>query len=227
MPFGLKNAPSIFQRCVDDILRSYIGKFAYVYIDDVLIYSSTPEEHIEHIEAIVNALHKANMKISNEKSHFFKEEIEYLGHVIKHNGITVDPTEIQTIRDYPKPTTLKELRSSLGLASYYRKFIKNFAAIVKPLTTFLRGENNSISKNQSAKIKIELDQPALEAMNRIKDELEAQVQLFQPDFKEPFELTTDASNFAIGAVLSQKQRLISFISRTLNETEQNYSTNEK
>lgn len=227
MPFGLKNAPSIFQRCVDDILRPYIGKFAYVYIDDVLIYSSTPEEHIEHIETIVNALHKANMKISSEKSHFFKEEIEYLGHIIKHNGITVDPTKIETIRNYPEPTTLKELRSFLGLASYYRKFVKNFATIVKPLTTFLRGENGSISKNQSAKVNIKLDQPALEAMNKIKDELEAQVQLFQPDFKEPFELTTDASNFAIGAVLSQKQRPIAFISRTLNETEQNYSTNEK
>ncbi len=227
MPFGLKNAPSIFQRCVDDILRPYIGKFAYVYIDDVLIYSSSPEEHIEHIRIIINALHQANMKISNEKSHFFQDSVEYLGHIIKYNRITVDPSKIQTIKDFPIPITLKELRSFLGLASYYRKFIQNFAAIVKPLTTFLRGENGGISKNQSAKIKISLDERALEALNKIKEELQAQVELFQPNFTKPFELTTDASNYAIGAVLSQNQKPISFISRTLSETEQNYSTNEK
>lgn len=227
MPFGLNYAPSIFQRCVDDILRPYIGKFAYVYIDDVLIYSSSAEEHIEHINIIVDALRKAYMKISNEKSHFFKEEIEYLGHVIKHDGITVDPMKVQTIKKYPVPTTLKELRSFLGLASYYRKFIKDFANITKPSTTFLRGENGSISKNQSAKINITLDENTLAALNKIKNELEAQVQLYQPDFNKPFELTTDASNFAIGAVLSQERRPISIISRTLNETEQNYSTNEK
>ncbi len=111
MPFGLKNAPSIFQRCVDDILRQYIGKFAYVYIDDVLIFSSTPEEHIEHIRTIVNALHEANMKISDEKSHFFQDSVEYLGHIIKHNRVTVDPRKIQAIKEYPMPKTLKELRS--------------------------------------------------------------------------------------------------------------------
>lgn len=227
MPFGLKNAPSIFQRCVDDILRPYIGKFAHVYIDDVLIYSSSPEEHLEHIRTIVNALHTANMKISDEKSHFFQDSVEYLGHIIKHNKITVDPNKVDAIKNYPIPTNLKELRSFLGLASYYRKFIQNFAAIVKPLTVHLRGENGGISKNQSAKVKISLDQAALDALNKVKDALQAQVELFQPEFTKPFELTTDASNFAIGAVLSQNKKPIAFISRTLNKTEQNYSTNEK
>lgn len=99
MPFGLKNAPSIFQRCVDDILREYIGKFAYVYIDDVLIYSSTVEEHMEHIRIIINALHNANMKISDEKSNFFQDSVKYLGHIIKHNRITVDPKKVETIKN--------------------------------------------------------------------------------------------------------------------------------
>lgn len=227
MPFGLKNAPSIFQRCVDDILRDFIGKFAYVYIDDVLVFSSTPEEHLEHIRTIIDALHNANMKISREKSHFFKESVEYLGHIIKHNRITVDPIKVETIKNYPIPATLKDLRSFLGMASYYRKFIKNFAQIAKPLTIFLRGENGMVSKNLSAKVKLNLDQPAIEAMNVLKNNLMEQVELFQPDFNKPFELTTDASNIAIGAVLSQNKKPINFISRTLNETEQNYSTNEK
>lgn len=139
MPFGLKNAPSIFQRCVDDILRPYIGKFAYVYIDDVLIFSNSEQEHIEHITTIINALHDANMKIANEKSHFFSTSIEFLGHIIKNGRITVDPRKTETIQKYPIPKTLKELRSFLGLTGYYRKFIRDYAKIVKPLTlTFTR-----------------------------------------------------------------------------------------
>lgn len=227
MPFGLKNAPSIFQRCVDDILRPYIGKFAYVYIDDVLIFSNSPEEHIEHIETIINALHSANMKISSEKSHFFKNRIEFLGHIIKNGRITVDPQKIEAMQNYPIPKTLKELRSFLGLTGYYRKFIANYAKIVKPLTIHLRGENGQVNKNQSAKITIKLDEAAIDAFDQIKQKLCERVELYQPNFDKPFELTTDSSNFAIGAVLSQGKQPIMFISRTLNQTEQNYATNEK
>lgn len=227
MPFGLKNAPSIFQRCVDDILRPYIGKFAYVYIDDVLIFSNSEEEHIEHITTIINALHDANMKIANEKSHFFSTSIEFLGHIIKNGRITVDPRKTETIQNYPIPKTLKELRSFLGLTGYYRKFIKDYAKIVKPLTIHLRGGNGQVGKNHSAKITIELDEAAIESFEMIKQKLCEHVELYQPNFDKPFELTTDASNFAIGAVLSQGKHPITFISRTLSQTEQNYATNEK
>lgn len=157
MPFGLKNAPAIFQRCVNNILHEYIGKFAYVYIDDVLIFSDTAEEHMRHICLIFQALHDANMKISNEKSHFSKPEIEFLGHIIIHGKITVDPVKIATIRDYEMPKTLKQLRSFLGLSGYCRKFIKDYAQITKPLTLHLRGENGMVKANQSSKIVIVLD----------------------------------------------------------------------
>lgn len=227
MPFGLKNAPSIFQRCVNDILHEYIGKFAYVYIDDVLIFSDNEEEHMQHISLVFNALHKANMKISDEKSHFFKQSIEFLGHVITHNKITVDPEKVATIRDYAVPKNIKQLRSFLGLAGYYRKFIKNYAAITKPLTIHLRGENGRITAKQSEKIKVNLDEAALESFNKIKTLLQEHVELYQPDFEKPFELTTDASNYALGAVLSQEKHPIVFISRILNDTELNYATNEK
>lgn len=227
MPFGLKNAPSIFQRCVDDILRPYIGKFAYVYVDDVLIYSNSPEEHMAHVKTIINALHDANMKISSEKSHFFKTSTEFLGHIIKGGRITVDPEKTKTILNYPIPKNLKELRGFLGLAGYYRKFVKDFSKIVKPMTIYLRGEEGRVGKNQSAKIAIELDEAAIEAFEEIKRKLCEHIELYQPDFNKPFELTTDASNFAIGAVLSQGGNPITFISRTLSQTEQNYATNEK
>lgn len=227
MPFGLKNARSIFQRCVNDILHEFIGKFAYVYIDDVLIFSHTEEEHMIYISLVTKALYDAHMKISNEKSHFFKQKIEYLGHIITHNKITVDPEKVMTIRDYPMPTTLKQLRSFLGLSGYYRKFIKDYAKITKPLTIHLRGENGMVKANQSAKIPITLDDAALEAAEKIKMLLQEKIELYQPDFSKPFDLTTDASNFAIGAVLSQERHPITFISRTLSTTEQNYATNEK
>lgn len=227
MPFGLKNAAAIFQRCVNDILNQYIGKFAYVYIDDVLIFSNTPEEHLKHITTIVNALNNANMKISAEKSQFFKSEIEFLGHIIKHNKISVDPVKIATIRDYTEPKTLKQLRSFLGLSGYYRRFIKNYAKITKPLTVHLQGENGLVKANKSSKIKIKLDQRAFEAFEKIKELLQEEIELYQPDFNKPFELTTDASDFALGAVLSQNKHPITLISRTLNQTEQNYAANEK
>lgn len=227
MPFGLKNAPSIFQRCVDDVLRDFIGKFAYVYIDDVIIYSSSIEEHMNHIQTIFNALNNATLKVSNEKSKFFMEEVEYLGHIVKHNRISTDPNKIKTIENFPIPKTLKDLRGFLGLTGYYRKFVKNYATIAKPLTLHLKGDNSHVGKNKSRNTKINLDESAIEAVIKLKTCLKEQVELYQPNYEKPFELTTDASNIAIGAVLSQNKNPIYFLSRTLSTTEQNYSTNEK
>lgn len=127
----MKNAPSIFQRCVNDILNEFIGKFAYVYIDDVLIISDSEKEHLEHISLVCEALNRANMKISNEKSHFFKKQIEFPGHIILHNKITVDPEKITTIRNFEVCENLRQ-RSFLGLLGYYRKFIRDYAKISKP-----------------------------------------------------------------------------------------------
>lgn len=227
MPFGLKNAPSIFQRAIDDVLRSHIGKLAHVYVDDVLVFSKTKEEHAEHLQMVMETLYAANMKISDEKSKFFMQNVEFLGHVISNGRIRVDPKKVETIEGYPLPQTLRQLRAFLGLSGYYRKFIKNYAAIVKPLTVFLRSEIGQVSSKLSSRVKINLDEKAIEAFNEIKEKLKENIELFQPDYTKPFELTTDASNFALGAVLSQNNRPIIFISRTLTRTEQNYATNEK
>lgn len=182
---------------------------------------------MEHIMIIINALHDANMKISSEKSNFFSSSIEFLGHIIKNGRITVDPLKTEAMQNYPIPKTLKELRSFLGLTGYYRKFIREYAKIVKPLTIHLRGENGRISKHHSAKVTVSLDKAAINSFETIKQKLCEHVELYQPNFDKPFELTTDASNFAIGAVLSQGKHPITFISRTLSQTEQNYATNEK
>jgi len=228
LPFGLKNAPSIFQRAIDDVLRDEIGKSCHVYIDDIIIFSDSEEKHIEDLDRILKKLYQANMRVSLEKSKFFKTSVEYLGFIVSVNGLKTCPSKIEAIVNYAPPTTLRGLRSFLGLAGYYRRFVKDYAAIAKPLTKYLRGENGHVGTRQSKNVKISLDEEALFAFNRLKQLLASEdVLLLYPDFEKPFDLTTDASSHAIGAVLSQEGRPITMISRTLSATEENYATNER
>lgn len=228
LPFGLKNAPSIFQRALDDILRKFIGQICYVYIDDIIIFSQTEDQHIQHIREIFHTLNKARMKVQLDKCRFFEKQVEFLGFVVSSDGIRTNPTKVEAITNFPAPRTLKELRSFLGLSGYYRRFVKNYAKLAKPLTALLRGEDGRMSKAQSSKKNIDLNEEQVEAFQMLKNSLiSTDVVLTYPDFKKPFQLTTDASQFAIGAVLSQDDRPITFISRTLNKGEEKYATNEK
>ena len=228
LPFGLKNAPSIFQRTLDDILRDYIGHCCYVYIDDIIIFSKTESEHGEDLGNVFRTLEQANMKVQLDKCKFFEKEVEFLGFVVTPKGIKTNPAKVKAIQDFPSPQNLKELRSFLGLSGYYRRFVKDYAKLAKPLTALLRGEDGRTSKNQSAKKQINLDVEATNAFQKIKNVLISEdVMLTYPNLNKEFELTTDASNYAIGAVLSQEDRPITFISRTLSKTEENYAANEK
>ena len=228
LPFGLKNAPSIFQRAIDDILREFIGKFCHVYIDDVIIYSSDERTHLSHIEKVIKKLKNAGMRISPEKSKFFKVEVEYLGFIVSREGIKTCPDKVKSILEYQKPQSLRSLRSFLGLSGYYRRFIKDYAAISKPLTKYLRGDNGKVGKGKSKNINIEFDDEALKAFEKLKSILASEdVILKHPDYTQPFELTTDASGVAIGAVLSQGGRPLTMISRTLSQNEETFATNER
>lgn len=228
LPFGLKNAPSIFQRTLDDILREHIGQRCYVYIDDIVIFGKSEAEHFENIEKVFKTLETANMKIQLDKCEFLQSQIEFLGFIISKEGIKTNPKKIQAIVDLPIPKTLKELRSFLGMSGYYRRFIKDYAKLAKPLTSLLRGEDGRVSKNISKNKTIQITQEATEAFQKIKNSLTSkEVLLIYPDFDKEFELTTDASNYAIGAVLSQQNKPITFLSRTLNKTEESYAANEK
>lgn len=228
LPFGLKNAPSIFQRAIDDVLRERIGKSCYVYVDDVIIFSQTKEKHVEDVNWVLKSLYDANMRVSVEKSQFFKNEIEYLGFIVSRGGIKTCPDKVHTMLNFPAPENLYSLRSFLGLASYYRCFIKDFASIAKPLTDILKGENGKVSANRSKKVKITLDSMQYQAFDTLKRILISEdVMLAYPDFKKHFDLTTDASNHGLGAVLSQDGRPITMISRTLKGNELNFATNER
>ena len=228
LPFGLKNAPRIFQRALDDILREAIGRFVFVYMDDIIIFSESAELHLQHIEWVLDVLYKANMRVSREKSEFLLREVEYLGFIVSKDGVKTCPDKVAAILNFPAPITLFDVRSFIGLAGYYRRFIRDFASIAKPLTELLKGENGLISANKSKGVAISLSSEQLDSFNRLRRILASEDVILQyPDFKQAFDVTTDASGHAIGAVLSQGDKPIMMISRTLKGPELGFATNER
>lgn len=220
MPFGLKNAPATFQRVMDHVLRDLIGKCCLVYMDDIIIFSTSLQEHLVNLSRVLQALEKVNLKIQLDKSEFLKREVAFLGHIVTDEGVKPNPNKIETIKKWPVPSNQKELKGFLGLLGYYRRFIRDFAKITKPLTAQLRNGEN-----------VEHTPLFLKTFETCKNLLTSSDVLQYPDFSLPFILTTDASNFAIGAVLSQgtigKDRPVAYASRTLSKSEENYSAIEK
>lgn len=221
MPFGLKNAPATFQRIMENILRGIQNEKCLIYLDDIIIFSTSLQEHISRLREVFNRLRKANFKVQLNKSEFLRKEVAYLGHIVTPDGVKPNPDKIQAIKNFPLPKTEKQIKGFLGLLGYYRKFIKDFAKLTKPLTKCLKKEN-----------KINIDDPEyLSCFNMCKNLLINEPILQYPDFSQPFVITTDASNYAIGAILSQgkigNDLPISYASRTLNSSETKYSTTEK
>lgn len=220
MPFGLKNAPSTFQRVMHNVLRGLQNEICLVYLDDIIIFSTSLQEHIERLKSVFDGLKESNFKIQLDKSEFLHTTIQYLGHIITPDGVRPNPDKISAIQAFPLPKTPKEIKSFLGLLGYYRCFIRDFAKLTKPMTKCLK-------KNA----KVVYDQEFIDCFQHSKQILTNHTILQYPNFQKPFILTTDASNHAIGAVLSQGQlpndKPIAYASRTLNETETKYSTIEK
>lgn len=220
MPFGLKNAPATFQRVMDNVLKGLQNDICLVYMDDIIIYSTSLAEHILNLTKVFQRLRESNLKIQLDKSEFLQKQVAFLGHIVTPEGIKPNPEKIKAILKYPIPRTTKEIKGFLGLLGYYRKFIKDFARITKPLTLCLKKDS-----------KIEHTPEFIECFETCKNLLTNEPLLQYPDFSKPFNLTTDASNYALGAILSQgpigSDKPIAFASRTLNNSETNYSTIEK
>jgi hypothetical protein len=220
MPFGLTNAPGTFQRLMDEVLRETLDEFTAVYIDDIIIYSNTFEEHLQHVEEVLRRLKEAKLVIKLKKCMFIQEEIKLLGHIVGRNGIKTDPEKIEKVKNYPRPTNLRELRGAIGLFTYYRKFVPEFAKLARPL--------HELSKKDIRFIWGERQEEAFESLK--KKLTEAPI-LGNPDFTKPFELTTDASIEGLGIILSQrdeenKEKVIAYGSRSLKPSERNYATTE-
>lgn len=186
-------------------------------MDDIVIFSRSLQEHLHHIRLIFEKLQEFNLKVQLDKSEFLRKEVAFLGHVITPEGIKPNPSKIRAIQEYPLPKTTKEIKAFLGLVGYYRRFIQNFAKIVTSFTRCLR-KGTKIDVNNTS---------YLEAFNTCKELITNAPILTYPDFSKIFCVTTDASNVAIGGVLSQRNMPVSFYSRTLNFAERNYSTIEK
>lgn len=220
MPFGLTGAPSTFQRIMDNIMTGIQNERCLVYMDDIIVYSSTLDEHLNRLEEVFSRLSKHNLKIQPDKCEFLRREVSYLGHLVTSEGVKPNPDKVKCIQKFPQPQNPKDIKSFLGLTGYYRRFIPNYSKITKPLTKLLQ-------KNAT----FNFDDSCIQAFNTCKQMLISAPILQYPNFEEEFVLTTDASAFAIGAVLSQgpinKDLPIAYASRTLNGAESRYSVIEK
>ncbi|XP_046145387.1 uncharacterized protein LOC123988679 [Osmia bicornis bicornis] len=220
MPEGLKNAPAPFQRLMDQVLRGLQGIEVFVYLDDIVVYAKNLEQHGKKVRRLFTRLADAGLTLQPDKCEFVKTEVAYLGHVISKRGVRPDPKKIVAVKNFPRPKNAKNIRQFLGLAGYYRRFIENFAEKSKPLPDLLKKNVHFIWGKEQKK-----------SFAALRKALCRAPILQYPNFDKPFTLTTDASDFAIGAVLSQEKDghdlPVAYLSRTLTKPERNYFTTEK
>uniref|UniRef100_A0A2S2NNZ3 RNA-directed DNA polymerase n=1 Tax=Schizaphis graminum TaxID=13262 RepID=A0A2S2NNZ3_SCHGA len=220
VPFGLKGAPATFQRLMNTVLAGLTGLKAFVYLDDIIIYALSIADHSEKLKAVFERLRTFNLKLQPSKCTFMRKEVNYLGHVITDQGVKPNPQKIKCVIEFPIPTDEKKVKSFLGLSGYYRRFVPGYGRIAKPLTTLLKKD-----------VIFKWTDLCQEAFDTLKKILTTEPLLQYPDFTRPFNLTCDASNYAIGCVLSQgpigADPPIAYASRTLNRAESNYNTTEK
>ena len=193
-----------------------------IYLDDIIVFAKTPEEHISRLRRVLMKLRAAGLKLKPSKCAFFKKKITYLGHVVSEEGIATDEEKVRVIRDWPIPKTVTEVRSFLGFTNYYRKFIYKYAQVARPLNELISGENAKFKRK-----KVNWDEKCQLAFDKLKEICSETPILAYPDYHREFRLNTDASELGLGAVLYQLQedgveRVIGFASRALNKAERNY-----
>ena len=211
MPFGLCNAPATFMQLMQEVFRDCLDHFVIVYLDDILIYSKTAEEHAAHLETVLALLRKHQLYAKLSKCQFYQQRIKFLGHTVSGDGISVDEDKIKAIQDWPVPQNVGELRSFLGLAGYYRKFVAGFSKVALPLTLLLHSETTFTMKQEQH-----------QAFRALKHLLSHTPVLTIADVNRPFVVSTDASGYAIGAVLSQDKghglQPVAYMSQKLSPT---------
>ena len=220
MSFGLCNAPATFQRCMTSIFSDFIEKFVEIFMDDFSVYGTSFVECLANLDKVLQRCEEANLILSWEKSHFMVQEGIVLGHIVSFRGIEVDKAKVDIIAKLPPPTTVKQIRSFLGHAGFYRRFIKDFSKIAKPLCNLLAKE-----------VPFVFDEHCTRAFETLREKLISAPIIRSPDYTLPFEIMCDASDLAIGAVLGQRvdkaPHAIYYASKTLSGAQLNYTTTEK
>lgn len=220
LPFGVVNGPAQFMRAVDEILGEYKWNFVLAFIDDLIVYSETLEDHIKHLNLLLARLKEQHVNLNPEKVQFFKNKVKYLGFVIEDGKVSPDPDKLKALEGYLQPWNVKDIQRFLGFAGYYRQFIQDFSKIAKPLTSLLKkGTNFDWTDN------------CQESFDTLRVELLNVQALKLPDLNKEFIIQTDAADGGIGYVLLQEENGVRFPvyfgSRTLNQAERNYSVTEK
>ncbi len=218
MPFGLSNSPSVFQSFINEVFRDMLNRWLIVYIDDILIYSRSLREHVQHVRAVLRRLIDHQLYAKAEKCEFHQESVSFLGYVISSGGVAMEDQKVHTVVNWPQPTNLKELQRFLGFANFYRRFIRNFRSIAAPLTSMTKRSSQRLTWSPTAR----------QAFQTLKERFTTAPILHHPDPEREFVVEVDASSTGIGAVLSQRQgdplKLYpcAFYSRKLTPAEQNY-----
>ncbi len=199
MPFGLANSPSVFQSFMNDTFWDMLDKWVIIYIDDILIYSNTIKEHIQHVRAVLKRLTQHQLYAKLEKCEFHQTSTSFLGYIISQDGVAMDERKVKAVLDWPQPKTVKEIQRFLGFANFYRRFIRSFSTIAAPLTTMTK-------RNTS---KLQWSQEALRAFQELKTHFTSAPILKHPDPDCQFIVEVDASNSGVGAILSQRHGVLS------------------
>jgi hypothetical protein len=215
MSFGLTNAPAYFMNLMNKVFMEYLDKFVVVFIDDILVFSKNEEEHEEHLRLVLQKLREHQLYAKLSKCNFWLKEVSFLGHVITEGGVKVDPGKVKDVLNWNPPQNVSEIRSFLGLAGYYRRFIEGFSKIAKPLTELLE-------KTREFKWIAACD----DSFEELKRHLTSAPILKFPDIHKPFDIYCDASHSGLGSVLMQEGRVIAYASRQLRKHEKNYPTHD-
>lgn len=221
MPFGLCNAPSTFQRLMDLVLSGHQFDFCVVYLDDIVVFSKSFDEHLKHLKLVFDRLREANLTLKISKCKFGREKLPFLGHIVSKSGIEPDPSKIEAIKNWPTPKNKDEITSFLGLCGYYRRFCQNFSQKASPLLEVSKPKGKAFSWGESQR----------RAFEELKSAAVTYPILRYPDFSKKFVVYTDACETGVGAVLGQQddsgEWVVSYASRVLTEAERKYHINDK
>ena len=221
MPFGMTGAPATFQRFINDVLREYLDVFCTAYLDDILVYSRTRSEHVQHLRKVLEALRDAGLYAKIEKCEFFVSETTFLGIIVGKDGIRMDPAKVKTVRDWGTPTCVTDVQAFIGFANFYRRFIRDFSKIIDPMVRLTRKD-----------VKFRWDSACELAFTRLKNAFTEAPVLAPFDWEKEVILETDASDYVSAGVLSQYGedgilRPVAFFSKKHSVTECNYEIYDK